>query len=56
MVWCYMCVVLTYGMVLQRHVLASASADKTVKIWDVPRASCLHTLTHHTDKVPDPRP
>jgi len=36
---------------MQRHVLASASADKTVKIWDVPRASCLHTLTHHTDKV-----
>jgi periodic tryptophan protein 1 len=36
---------------LQRHVLASASADKTVKIWDVPQETCLHTLTHHTDKV-----
>ena len=36
---------------LQRHVLASASADKTVKIWDVPQEKCLHTLTHHTDKV-----
>eukprot|EP00286_Rhodomonas_abbreviata_P007413 CAMPEP_0181319318 /NCGR_PEP_ID=MMETSP1101-20121128/17502_1 /TAXON_ID=46948 /ORGANISM="Rhodomonas abbreviata, Strain Caron Lab Isolate" /LENGTH=541 /DNA_ID=CAMNT_0023426899 /DNA_START=160 /DNA_END=1782 /DNA_ORIENTATION=- len=36
---------------LQRHVLASASADKTVKIWDVPQEKCLHTLTHHSDKV-----
>jgi len=35
----------------QRHVMASASADKTVKIWDVPQEKCLHTLTHHTDKV-----
>jgi periodic tryptophan protein 1 len=36
---------------LQRHVLGSASADKTVKIWDVPQETCLHTLSHHTDKV-----
>ena len=36
---------------LQKHVLASASADKTVKIWDVPQQACMHTLSHHTDKV-----
>ncbi len=36
---------------LQKHVLGSASADKTVKIWDVPQQTCLHTLSHHTDKV-----
>jgi periodic tryptophan protein 1 len=36
---------------LQRHVLGSCSADKTVKIWDVPHEKCLHTLSHHTDKV-----
>ena len=36
---------------LQRHVLASASADKSVKIWDVPRERCLHSLTHHAGKV-----
>jgi len=35
----------------QRHILASASADKTVKIWDVPNETCMHTLTHHQDKV-----
>eukprot|EP00960_Hanusia_phi_P074681 768287-Hanusia_phi.AAC.12 len=36
---------------IQRHVLASASGDKTVKVWDVPRGQALHTLTHHSDKV-----
>jgi periodic tryptophan protein 1 len=36
---------------LQRHVLASASADKSVKIWDVPHERCLHSLTHHAGKV-----
>lgn len=36
---------------LQRHVMGSCSADKTVKIWDVPHEKCLHTLSHHTDKV-----
>jgi periodic tryptophan protein 1 len=40
-----------HSTALQRHVIASASADKTVKIWDVPQEKCLHTLTHHTDKV-----
>jgi periodic tryptophan protein 1 len=34
-----------------RQVLASGSADMTVKIWDVTTQACQHTFTHHTDKV-----
>jgi periodic tryptophan protein 1 len=34
-----------------RNVLASCSADKTVKVWDVVAQKCEHTLTHHSDKV-----
>ena len=36
---------------LHRHILASGSADKTVKIWDVATGACVTTLKHHTDKV-----
>ncbi len=41
---------------LHRQVLASGSADKTVKLWDVTKADDANggvasTLTHHTDKV-----
>jgi periodic tryptophan protein 1 len=34
-----------------RNVLASGSADKTLKTWDLERLECVNTLTHHTDKV-----
>jgi periodic tryptophan protein 1 len=34
-----------------RQALASGSADKTAKIWDVTTQQCSHTFRHHADKV-----
>ncbi|KAK4993274.1 rRNA-processing protein [Elasticomyces elasticus] len=33
------------------HLLASASADTTIKLWDLNSCSCAKSYTHHTDKV-----
>ncbi|KJY02481.1 rRNA processing protein Pwp1 [Zymoseptoria brevis] len=34
-----------------RNLLASASADKTTKLWDLTTCTAAHSYSHHTDKV-----
>jgi periodic tryptophan protein 1 len=38
---------------MQTNALASASADRTIRIWDLgsPGLACVQTLSHHADKV-----
>ncbi|RKP11781.1 WD40-repeat-containing domain protein [Piptocephalis cylindrospora] len=33
------------------HLLASSSADTTVKLWDLNSSTCAHSFNHHTGKV-----
>eukprot|EP00928_Gymnodinium_smaydae_P090658 TRINITY_DN74423_c0_g1_i1.p1 TRINITY_DN74423_c0_g1~~TRINITY_DN74423_c0_g1_i1.p1 ORF type:complete len:485 (+),score=103.89 TRINITY_DN74423_c0_g1_i1:78-1457(+) len=40
-----------HGSVFNRSVLVSGSADHTVKVWDIKENACVHTYTHHEDKV-----
>lgn len=34
-----------------RNMLASGSADTSVKVWDITTQQCLYTMGHHNDKV-----
>jgi periodic tryptophan protein 1 len=40
-----------HGSSFNRSVIASGSGDNTVKIWDVGNNACVHTYTHHQNKV-----
>ncbi|PFH32107.1 WD domain, G-beta repeat-containing protein [Besnoitia besnoiti] len=36
---------------MKSQILASGSADETVRMWDLTTAACLHTYRHHENKV-----
>lgn len=40
-----------HGSSFNRNVLASGSADETLKVWDVNENKCIHTYSHHDNKV-----
>lgn len=40
-----------HGSAFNRNVLASGSADETLKVWDVRENKCVHQYTHHNNKV-----
>jgi len=40
-----------HGSLFNRSILATGSADQTVKVWDVSENATVHTYDHHTDKV-----
>mmetsp|Transcript_21898 Transcript_21898/g.62087 ORF Transcript_21898/g.62087 Transcript_21898/m.62087 type:complete len:449 (+) Transcript_21898:67-1413(+) len=44
-------VLCVHGSVFNRSVLASGSADETLKVWDVSENTCVHTYAHHSSKV-----
>ncbi|EGG17237.1 WD40 repeat-containing protein [Cavenderia fasciculata] len=35
----------------QRNVLASGSADRTAKVWDISKQQCVNTFSHHKDNI-----
>eukprot|EP00357_Protocruzia_adherens_P006416 CAMPEP_0114989870 /NCGR_PEP_ID=MMETSP0216-20121206/10446_1 /TAXON_ID=223996 /ORGANISM="Protocruzia adherens, Strain Boccale" /LENGTH=490 /DNA_ID=CAMNT_0002352913 /DNA_START=28 /DNA_END=1500 /DNA_ORIENTATION=- len=35
----------------RHNILASGSADQTVKVWDITQSKCVHTYNHHSNKV-----
>mmetsp|Transcript_42427 Transcript_42427/g.123292 ORF Transcript_42427/g.123292 Transcript_42427/m.123292 type:complete len:459 (-) Transcript_42427:216-1592(-) len=40
-----------HGSAFNRNVLASGSADESLKVWDVSENKCVHNYSHHSDKV-----
>jgi len=40
-----------HGSAFNRSVLASGSADETLKVWDIADNKCVHKYTHHSSKV-----
>jgi len=40
-----------HGSAFNRSVLASGSADETLKVWDVAENKCVHMYAHHENKV-----
>lgn len=40
-----------HGSAFNRSVLASGSADETLKVWDVSDNKCVHSYSHHDNKV-----
>jgi len=40
-----------HGSAFNRNVLASGSADEILKVWDVSENKCVHSYSHHDNKV-----
>jgi periodic tryptophan protein 1 len=40
-----------HGSPFNRNAIASGAGDHTLKVWDVTDGSCVHSYSHHSDKV-----